>query len=116
MDKGQVVEQGDHESLMRNAGVYHALVEQQNLRRSEEEEQLAFERQESTGLILASHTEDKPSSVERIRSSTLVSLTPSTMAALYGKKNDDINNDEHGTDGATKKKKVIDTHDEKNNS
>lgn len=110
MHKGEVVEEGDHESLMLAQGTYYGLVEQQNLRRAEEEEQFAFERQESVGLVLAHQTDEGHLDVElaRKRASTVVSLTPSVMAALYGKngnaKKDD--DDVEEADAKEKKKKV----------
>ena len=108
MDKGEVVEEGDHDSLMRAAGTYYSLVEQQNLRRAEEEEQLAFERQESTGIVLSQQIEENHLSVARARASTIISLTPSVMAALYGKKDGSKTGDNQGDDAAddVKKKKV----------
>jgi len=87
MHKGEVVEEGDHESLMRAGGTYFGLVEQQKLRLAEEEEQLAFEQQEIVEIVLAHQVEENQSSVGRGRASTLISITPSIMAALYGKRN-----------------------------
>ena len=86
MHKGEVVEEGDHDLLMKAEGTYYSLVEQQNLRRAEEEEQLAFERQESAGIATAQNMDVVDSEGIRKRASTVVSLTPSVMAALYGKK------------------------------
>ena len=95
MHKGEVVEEGDHESLMRARGTYYGLVEQQNLRRAEEEEQLAFERQESTAVVQALQGEENQLSViTRNRASTVISLTPSVMAALYGKRKNSTANEE----------------------
>ena len=85
MHKGEVVEEGDHDSLMRAHGTYFNLVEQQNLRQAEEEEQLTFERQESVGIVLAQQDEENQLVIPRKRGSTIISLTPSVMAALYGK-------------------------------
>ena len=67
MHKGEVVEEGDHESLMRSQGTYFGLVEQQNLRLAEEEEQLAFERQESIGLIRAHQADENQVDDEFVR-------------------------------------------------
>ena len=109
---GEVVEEGDHESLMGAQGTYFALVEQQKLRQIEEEEQLAFEQEENLGLVLAHQAEISPSNFERVRSSTVVSLTPSVLAALYGAKGHqavqmDTENDQ---ENKTAEKKV--THEE----
>jgi hypothetical protein len=108
MHKGEVVEEGDHESLMRARGTYYGLVEQQNLRRAEEEEQLAFEREESVGLVLAHQTDENLLSVTRKRTSTVVSLTPSVMAQLYGKNKNSTaaGETDEEDDDETKKKKV----------
>lgn len=105
MDKGEVVEEGDHDSLMRALGTYHTLVEQQNLRRAEEEEQLAFERQESTGHVLSHQVEEDHLGIGRARSSTVISLTPSIMAALYGRKDGVKTGDSQQDDSAEEKKK-----------
>ncbi|CAF1014116.1 unnamed protein product [Rotaria sordida] len=83
MHKGNVVEEGDHESLMRIRGTYFALVEQQNLRRAEEEEQLTIEHRES---IVDHQTEDIQLGFTRRRASTIVSITSSIMDALYGRR------------------------------
>jgi ABC-type glutathione transport system ATPase component len=85
MHTGEIVEEGDHESLMRDRGTYFSLVEQQNIRRAEEEEQLAFEQNENVELVIGHQTEETQSDYNRKRASTVVSLTPSVMAALYGK-------------------------------
>jgi len=88
MHKGEIVEEGDHESLMRSQGTYFSLVEQQNLRLAEEEEQLAFEQQESVGIVRTHLSDENQIDVgfERKRSSSVVSLTLSVVAELYGKK------------------------------
>ncbi|CAF3688467.1 unnamed protein product [Adineta steineri] len=103
MHKGEVVEEGDHESLMDARGTYYSLVEQQNLRRAEEEEQLQFEKKEITELVLNHHTEELQTTATRNRASTIVSLTPSVMAALYGKNKVGTTDDD--TDDDKKKKK-----------
>jgi hypothetical protein len=107
MHKGKVMEEGDHESLMRARGTYYGLVEQQNLLRAEEEEQLAFERNESVTLVQAHQTEENQLDIPRRRASTIISLTPSVMAELYGKKKHlTADEDVEEEDGKEKKKKV----------
>jgi len=88
MHKGEIVEEGDHESLMRSQGTYFSLVEQQNLRLAEEEEQLVFEQQENVEIVQTQLSDENHLDVgfARKRGSTVVSLTPSVMAELYGKK------------------------------
>ena len=105
MHKGEVVEEGNHDSLMQLGGTYHSLVEQQNLRRAEEEEQMAFERRESTNMVIAHQNEENHLTVsdgKRLRSSTVISLTPSAIAILYGNKN----KTGHEEENDEKKKKV----------
>ncbi|CAF1145696.1 unnamed protein product [Adineta ricciae] len=105
MHKGEVVEEGDHDLLMKAEGIYYGLVEQQNLRRAEEEEQLAFERQESAGIATAHNLDEVDSEGIRRRTSTVVSLTPSVMAALYGKKETTEDADEESGEKKEKEKK-----------
>ena len=90
MHKGEVVEEGDHRSLMEAQGTYYSLVEQQNLRKAEEEERLAFEQHANRNGLLAPQPEGNERLAVRKRASTLISLTPSITAALYGKKKDEL--------------------------
>lgn len=108
MHKGEVVEEGDHGSLMNALGTYHALVEQQNLRQAEEEEKLAFEREESQNTSLVTDPQTLGVTFERKRASTVVSLTPSIKHQLYGKlKNADTDEDKkNAEDTEVKPKKV----------
>ena len=106
MDKGEVVEEGDHESLMNARGVYFGLVEQQNLRLAEEEEQLAFEQQESSGIVQAHQEGENRMSLARKRASTVISLSPSAIEALYGRDRRTIEAEESEDDAKKKKKKV----------
>ena len=108
MHKGEVVEEGDHKSLMEAQGTYYSLVEQQNLRRAEEEERLAFEQHVNSDGLLAPQSEENERLAVRKRASTLISLTPSITAALYGKKKDELidQDDEQDEKTAGKKTKV----------
>jgi hypothetical protein len=108
MNKGEIVEEGDHESLMRSRGTYFSLVEQQNLRLAEEEEQLAFERQENVALVRAHQSDENQvdDGLARKRASTVVSLTPSVLAQLYGKKEQSTSDEDAEGDSNGKKKKV----------
>jgi hypothetical protein len=99
MHKGDVIEEDDHESLMRARGIYFGLVEQQHLRNADEEEQLAFERQESTGIFLVHQAEENVLGLARQSISSITSVIPYIMTALYG----NINEEE---DIETKKKEV----------
>jgi hypothetical protein len=106
MNKGEVVEEGDHDSLMDRRGIYYGLVEQQNLLRAEEEEQLAFEQQESAGLVRIHQAEENQLPIAaRQRASSIISLSPSVIAALYGK-NKKLTEDEE-TEEDSKKKVII---------
>ena len=107
MHKGEVVEEGDHESLMNGRGIYFGLVEQQNLRLAEEEEQLAFERQESSGIIQAHQQDENRMSFARKRASTVISLTPSVIEKLYVQNRQRPDDEESEDDEKAKKKKVI---------
>jgi ABC-type glutathione transport system ATPase component len=93
MHKGEIVEEGTHESLMNARGTYYSLVEQQSLRQAEEEEQLKFEQQEAKKIIFSEQTLLNPSNFVKDRSLSIVSITPSmisvtpsVLAQLYGKK------------------------------
>jgi ABC-type glutathione transport system ATPase component len=93
MHKGEIVEEGTHESLMNARGTYYSLVEQQSLRQAEEEEQLKFEQQEAKKMIFSEQTLLNPSNFVKDRSLSIVSITPSmisvtpsVLAQLYGKK------------------------------
>src|SRR5262245_59170305 len=105
MHQGEVIEEGNHESLMANHGTYYSLVEQQNLRRAEEEEQLAFERRESAALLAEQDGEIRLS-VPRERNSTVSSLTPSVTAALYGKGRSSTTAEDTEENNKEEKKKV----------
>jgi len=108
MHKGEVVEEGDHESLMRSRGMYFSLVEQQNVRLAEEEERLAFERQESVALVLAHQSDENQVDGEsaRKRASSKISLTPSVIAELYETKEQSTSDEDAEGDSNGKKKKV----------
>ncbi|CAF2682116.1 unnamed protein product [Rotaria sp. Silwood2] len=93
MHKGNVVEEGDHESLMQARGTYFALVEQQNLRKAEEEEQFNFEQRERNGSIVTKQTEEIQLDMGRKRGSTMVSLT-SAISALYSQKKNSLTNED----------------------
>jgi ABC-type glutathione transport system ATPase component len=93
MHKGEIVEEGTHESLMNARGTYYSLVEQQSLRQAEEEEQLKFEQQEAKKMIFSEQTLLNPSNFVKDRrlsivsiTPSMISVTPSVLAQLYGKK------------------------------
>jgi ABC-type glutathione transport system ATPase component len=106
MHLGAVIEVGDHDSLMADKGTYYGLVEQQNLRRAEEEEQLAFERQESAGMVHVHLGDESHFNVTRERSSTVISLSPSVLAELYGKKKNSTTGEDLDDEEKDEKKKV----------
>ena len=105
MDKGEVVEEGDHESLMRAHGTYYGLVEKQNLRKAEEEESLAFEKRESAELAVDHQTENNRLNLAKKGASILAKSTSLDMNTLNGKtKNSIIEVDEtEGEDGKLEK-------------
>jgi len=92
MEKGEIVEEGDHDALMRAKGTYFSLVEQQTVHQDEEAEELELEQEEATRTFLRPETNDV-SIRQKGRRSTIFSLTPSIFSALYGKKNSNAGND-----------------------
>ncbi|CAF1200942.1 unnamed protein product, partial [Rotaria sordida] len=109
IQNGEVVEEGDHELLMRARGTYFTLVEQQNLRKAEEKEQLTiFEKQESIGSIGVHQTEEIQSSFTREHRSIIASSPLSIINTLYGKVNNSTTGDDANIeeDIEIKKKKV----------
>jgi ABC-type multidrug transport system ATPase subunit len=89
IEKGEVVEEGDHDALMRAKGAYFGLIKQQNVRQTEteeddeEEEELEFEHQETTKRLLSSQTSLDYSDVKSDHYSTVGSLSPLISTALY---------------------------------
>ncbi|CAF1207252.1 unnamed protein product [Adineta steineri] len=86
---GQVIEEGDHDSLMHAQGAYYGLVEAQNLRTIEEDDEISLELDKSEQTTLVVQNNEQLLDSQRNRSSTVISLTPSIITALYGKKNQD---------------------------
>ncbi|CAF3770521.1 unnamed protein product [Rotaria sp. Silwood1] len=108
MQKGEIVEEGDHDSLMSIRGTYFTLIEQQSLHQAEEEEELEFEQQQAAKILLSDQLCLDNSNIKRNCSSTLVSITPSTLDVLYEKKNSRIDeNREENDDEKIKTKKVF---------
>ncbi|CAF4352288.1 unnamed protein product, partial [Rotaria sordida] len=83
--KGNVVEEGDHKSLMNARGTYFTLVEQQNLRKAEEEEEEEQKQDELNLLVVPNQTAEIQLGFERKRASSIGSIASSAMNALYGK-------------------------------
>ncbi|CAF4425289.1 unnamed protein product, partial [Rotaria magnacalcarata] len=106
LNKGEVVEEGDHESLMELRGTYHSLIEQQHLRQIEEEEKLAFERNQS---LTIDPLEENQLDFLRKRASTIISMTPSAKIVLFDKTRISITDGnvviEENTDEKKKKEK-----------
>jgi ABC-type dipeptide/oligopeptide/nickel transport system ATPase component len=103
LEKGEVVEEGDHETLMKTKGTYFNLLQQQNLRQAEEEEKFESEKQEYKVFLSAVPNDD--SNERRCRQTTIVSLAPSILAALYREINLNADNNQDENEG--KKIKVI---------
>jgi len=103
MQKGVVIEEGNHESLMKEKGVYYNLVQQQNNREAEEEEDLAFEQQQILKVLFSQQS--GASYIEGFaRQCTVLSLAPSVKATLFG--NDKAKDPNVIDEGITKVKKV----------
>jgi hypothetical protein len=107
MQKGEVVEEGDHDSLIRTRGVYFTLVEQQNLRQAEKEDEQEFEEQECMKMLLAEEPRLDISNVTSNGRPSLISISPSILAALYGRRNLKIDELEKKDDESIKSEKVI---------
>ncbi|CAF4051198.1 unnamed protein product, partial [Rotaria sordida] len=80
MQKGEVIEEGDHDSLMKAKGTYFNLVEQQNLCQAEKEEEteeeleLELKQSELTKMYLDTQANSN-SCAERRRKSSIISLS-----------------------------------------
>jgi ABC-type glutathione transport system ATPase component len=92
MEKGEIVEEGDHETLMEAKGTYFGLVEQQTLHQDEEAEEVELEQEEANRTLLRQETTDG-SIRQKGRRSTIFSLTPSIFSALFGNKSSNAGND-----------------------
>ncbi len=92
MQKGEIVEEGDHDTLMRAKGTYFSLVEQQTLHQVEEAEELKLE-QEKASKVLFSEETNNDSIEQRRRESKIVNLISSALFALREKKYSKIGND-----------------------
>ncbi|CAF0839105.1 unnamed protein product [Adineta ricciae] len=102
LKNGEIVEEGNHESLIRAKSVYFELVQQQLIRQAGEEEELTFEQQEMRKQFLSdqSHLD-----VTRDRSSSVISTTPSVLTKLYGKESTIVNYDDAQVDNKMKSTK-----------
>ncbi|CAF3678455.1 unnamed protein product [Rotaria sp. Silwood1] len=105
MHKGNVVEEGDHESLIDARGTYFTLVEQQNLRKAAEEEQLALELQERSGSNVPNHIEEIQVGVERKYASIVASVASSAMNKLNEKRKNLLTDEEEVEEKTTELKK-----------
>ena len=103
MEKGELAEEGDHETLMKKGEKYFSLVEQQNLRRAEEEQEMELKENEDDPII-KKNTLEPNARFTRPRSSTVASLTPSIKIALGKYTNKVANGDANDTDSDDRKK------------
>ncbi|CAF4087238.1 unnamed protein product [Rotaria sp. Silwood2] len=99
MHKGEIVEEGNHDSLMHNRGIYYGFVEAQNLHMNEEE----FERHEMTRPILASQVDDEHLDERTNRDSTMVNHGKQMNESMY---EDFKANDEEANRTKKKEKKL----------
>ncbi len=102
IQKGEVIEEGDHDSLMRAKSTYFGLVEQQILRQAEEEEELELKRQETT-RALSSVQEDQYLIEQQIRRSIADGGMNLAVPDLYGKKNSKVDVELNENEGVTVK-------------
>ncbi|CAF3978917.1 unnamed protein product [Rotaria sp. Silwood1] len=83
MQKGETIEEGDHDSLMKARGTYFHFVEQQNLHEAGEKEKLDLEQNKAAKeIILSDQTQLDNSDTTRKRESRLVSSSSSTLSLL----------------------------------
>ncbi len=102
MDKGEIVEEGNHDSLMGALGTYFNLVQQQNLHKTEEEREEVQE-QENDDILLSNRKYEHRLSCARARASTVVSVTLSEVGLIDDKH---VNPDDNNDDELEKKEKV----------
>lgn len=106
MQKGEVIEEGDHDTLMKNESVYFDLVRQQNAHDAEEEEEFELEKEEAKKILLSEQVNDDYSEQHRRRGSTIINVTMSALNELYDQKQSTEIND--NTENETKEEtKVI---------
>ncbi|CAF3996487.1 unnamed protein product, partial [Adineta steineri] len=86
IEKGEVVEEGDHVSLMEAQGIYFNFVEQQSLRQAKEE-QIMFEEEEMPEALLTNQVDTADSAENGPLELSSVSLPQSILPALHRKKN-----------------------------
>ncbi|CAF1123167.1 unnamed protein product [Rotaria sordida] len=89
MQQGEIVEEGNHESLMQIKSVYYGLVQQQSLRQAEEEEEEEeeFEQKKAAEMFLFDQTSSDYFDIRRNHGSTIVSISPSIFSLLYRNRN-----------------------------
>jgi ABC-type glutathione transport system ATPase component len=110
MQKGAVVEEGDHDSLMKDRGAYFNLVQQQSLHQAEEEQQLELKEKETTKIISSDETYLDVSNVSNVkihRMPSLVNTNSSILAMLYGKRDSKIDVDLEEEKYETSKEKKV---------
>jgi hypothetical protein len=101
MHKGEIVEEGNHDSLMGALSTYFNLVQQQSLHKTEEEEEV--QKQENNDILLSNRKYEHRLSCERARSSTVVSSALSEFPLIYDKH---VNPDDNNDDELKKEEKV----------
>jgi len=117
MQKGEIVEEGDHDALMEAKGTYYTLVEQQTLRQVEEEEEEELESKQEEAPKTLLPEAHKPLLPETTMSnvikpqphrSTISSITPSVLLSLYENRNSNVVEHPNGNqEEKTTKIKVI---------
>ncbi|CAF0770902.1 unnamed protein product [Adineta ricciae] len=103
LKRGEITEEGNHESLTRAKGVYFDLVQQQLIHQAGQDEELTFEQEEMKRQLLSdqSHLD-----VSRERSSTVISTTPSILDKLYRKESTVIRQNDAQVDTKVKNRKA----------
>lgn len=103
MEKGEIVEQGDHQTLMDAKGAYFNLVEKQTLSQVKEAEELEFEQQEQRNVTFP---EEKKDIFVDQKSQKPVEVLHSSIALRQKNQEKIVEHDEDQTKTEEKSKKL----------
>ena len=106
IDKGQVIEEGDHDSLMNARGTYYDLVEQQKWSSAKQEEQQGFEQHTSDVIMCDTLTDEHRIGLEQVQKPNISSLVPSIKASSDDKKRNQEDTEEDDVKIKNRKKRV----------
>ncbi len=106
IDKGEVIEEGNHDSLMNAQGVYYNLVEKQNWCSTKQQKE-EFEENKNEIINQIVLIDEHEIDVERTQTANITSQTPSSKVSLYNKKRNQEGAAEDDVEIENKKKKVL---------